>query len=151
MKSVVLLLILALVVAVLLIAFSTMSKPEVEVERIAIRNLEISHMDAEIAIVIHNHYPFGATVEKIVFDAYYVSDGKDRHLGSGEKDSFRVDSGATTVAIPMRVSNLGLLSALVEAATKGSVTVKVNGTATVAFPFISYDIPFEDLREIPIY
>ena len=151
MKGLVLLLILIAVIAVLLIVFNTMGTPEVEVERIAVTNLKITHMEADVGLLIQNPYPIGANIDKITFSMYYVGQGKERYLGSGEKEAFRINSGPTSVVIPVQVSNIGLLSALVEAATKGAITVKVNGTATIDLPFTSYEIPFEETQEINIY
>jgi LEA14-like dessication related protein len=100
-------------------------------------------MTVNTTVVIDNPNPLGATLDKVAFDVYYVDD-IEHYLGHGEQANIVIqENGNTTVAIPVKIGNVQALQAVASLIQKGSITLKVNGSAFVDLKALSYELPFE--------
>ena len=98
-------------------------------------------------VVVNNPNPVGANLNKVVFDVYYL-DNTPQYLGHGEK--YEVDirqDGNTSVTIPVTISNMQALKAIGTLAQKGSITLRVNGSAFVDVAVTEYEVPFTQEKE----
>lgn len=130
--------------------------PEVTVTDIALADLSLRSMTVNTTILVSNPNPVGANLNRIVFDVYYL-DGTPRYLGHGERHEVDISAnGNTSIAIPVIVDNLQALRAIGTLAEKGSITLRVNGSAFIDVAVTEYEVPFAksrtfDARDFDIY
>jgi len=124
-----------------------LKQPTAMVTDIELTDVSLRAMTVNTTVLIDNPNPIGANLKKIVFDVYYLDD-TPQYLGHGER--FDVDireNGNTSVIIPVTISNMQALSAIGTLARKGSITLRVNGSAFVDVKVIEFELPFEQSRE----
>jgi len=125
-------------------------KPTVTVSDIVLSDVSLQTMTVNTTVTIFNPNPVGARLNKVIFDVYYIDD--DAHyLGYGEQTGIDVkESGNTTVTIPVKIGNIPALQAIGSLVEKGSITLKVNGSASIDLKVTSYELPFEESREFRV-
>ena len=122
-------------------------EPVVSVQDIALYDVSFRAMTVNTTVVIYNPNPLGAKLNKVAFDVYYL-DEKDHYLGHGEKsDIFVKENGNTTVPIPVTIGNIPALQALGSFISKGSITIKVNGSAFIDIKLTSFEKQFGTTRQ----
>jgi LEA14-like dessication related protein len=122
-------------------------EPVVSVQDISLYDVSFRAMTVNSTIVIYNPNPVGAQLNKIAFDVYYL-DENENYLGHGEKSDIYVkENGNTTVTIPVTIGNIPALEALGSFVRKGSITLKVNGSAFIDVKVTSFEKRFEKSRQ----
>lgn len=124
-------------------------RPTVTVSDITVRGITLQTLDLDTHIIIDNPNPVGANLTRITLDIYYLENGEPKYLGHGEKYNVEVRSqGQTTVTVPVVVENQQIIRAVVEAARRGAITIRVSGSAFMDLRVTTFEIPFEASREV---
>lgn len=121
-------------------------QPTVTVKDIELTDVSLKMMTFNTTVVIFNPNAVGATLNRVAFDVYYLDDG-EHYLGHGERSTIDVkENGNTSVTIPVEISNVPALQAFGSLVQKGSLTVKVNGSAFVDIKVTEYELPFQQQK-----
>jgi LEA14-like dessication related protein len=117
--------------------------PMVSVSDIELSDVTFQTMTINATVVIFNPNPVGAKLNKVAFDVYSMDDVQD-YLGHGEQTGIDViSSGNTTVTIPVTLGNIQAIKAVTTLVGKGSVMLKVNGSAFIDIRVTSFEKQFE--------
>jgi LEA14-like dessication related protein len=117
-------------------------EPTVSVSDIAFSDISLKTMKVNTTVIINNPNPFGAKLNKVAFDVYYLDDAP-AYLGHGEQTNISViQNGNTTVTIPVTIENIQALNALGSLVRKGSITLNVNGSAFIDVKVTSFEKRF---------
>ncbi len=147
-------LVLFLIVAAIAISGCTqqVQKPTVSVSDITVTGITLQTLSLDTHVIIDNPNPVGANLTKIAFDLYYLDEnGQSRYLGHGEKYNVEVrKQGQTTVTVPVAIDNQQAVGAIIEAGKRGAVTIKASGSAFLDLKVTTFEIPFEESRQIVI-
>jgi len=123
-------------------------EPIVSVSDIALSNVSFSAITVNTTVTIFNPNPIGARVSRVTFDVYYLGDTWT-YLGHGEQTGFDVKSdGNTSVVVPVNIGTAPAIGAIGSLVRKGSLTVRVNGSAFVDIRVTSFEKQFEQSRVI---
>jgi LEA14-like dessication related protein len=126
---------------------SPLKEPTITVDDIALSDVSLKTMTVNTTVTIHNPNPIGATLNKVVFDLTYTDDTV-HYLGHGEQANIVVkENGNTTFTIPVKIDTVPALQATGSLVQKGSLMLKVNGSAFLDIKVTSYELPFERSRE----
>ena len=142
-----------LVFAVFLLTCGCMSEPPIKqptvtVSDISLADVSLRTLTVITTVLIDNPNPVGGHLNKVMFDVWYLDDGKPAYLGHGEQTNIDVkENGNTSVEIPVTISNLQALYALGSLSQKGSIVLMVNGSAFVDVKVTSWEMKFEKERE----
>jgi len=124
-------------------------KPTVSVSDITVRGITPQTLNLDAHVIIDNPNPVGANLTKIAFDLYYLENGQSKYLGHGEKYNVEIRSrGQTTVTVPVVIDNQQAVGAVLEAARRGAITIRVSGSAFLDLRVTTFEVPFEDRREV---
>jgi LEA14-like dessication related protein len=122
-------------------------EPSVSVSDIAVSDISLQALTVNTTITIFNPNPADAKLNKVAFDLYYLDDTRN-YLGQGEQTNIDViKNGNTTVTVPVTVGNVQALKALGSLVQKGSITLFVNGSASITVKATSFEKPFEQSKE----
>jgi LEA14-like dessication related protein len=117
-------------------------EPTVSVSDIAFSDISLKSMKVNTTVIINNPNPFGAKLNKVAFDVYYLDD-TPAYLGHGEQTNISmIQNGNTTVIIPVTIENIPALTALGSLVKKGSITLNVNGSAFIDVKVTSFEKRF---------
>ena len=126
---------------------SPVKEPTITVDHIALSDVSLQTLTVNTTVTIYNPNPVGATLSKVMFDVYSV-DETEHYLGHGEQTGIVVkENGNTTFTIPVKIGSVPALQATGSLVRKGSLVLKVNGSAFVDIRVKSYELPFERSRE----
>jgi LEA14-like dessication related protein len=121
-------------------------EPAVSVSDISLANVSLQAITVNTNVTIFNPNPIGARLDKVTFDVDYLDDSWN-YLGHGEKDNIDVKSnGNTTVIIPVTVGSAQAVNAVGSLVRKGSITIRVNGSAFIDVKVTSFEKRFEQSR-----
>ena len=124
-----------------------LKEPTVAVSDIALSDVSLQTMTVNTTVIISNPNPIGAKLNRVSFDVYYFDD-TEHYLGHGEQPGFDVGAlGNTSVTIPVKIGNIPALQAVGSLVRKGSITLKVNGSAFIDVKVTSFEKRFEQTRE----
>ena len=145
---------LPVVLAVLVIVIFTagctqpaLKDPVVTVGDISLSDVSLQAMTVNTTVNIFNPNPVGADLRKVAFDVWYL-DGTPHYLGHGEQSGITVkENGNTTVTIPVRIGTIPAAQGVGSLVRKGSILIRVNGTAAIDLKLTSWEKPFEQTRE----
>ena len=122
-------------------------EPVVTVTDIGLSDVSLRTLTVNTTVTIYNPNPIGARVSKAAFDIYYLDDTA-HYLGHGEQTNIVVrENGNTSVTVPVQIGTVPALQAVGTLLRKGTITVKVNGSAFVDLKAFTYELPFEQRRE----
>jgi LEA14-like dessication related protein len=126
---------------------SPVKEPVVSVSDIAVSDVSLQALTVNTTVNIYNPNPAGATLNKVAFDVFYLDD-TGHYLGHGEQAGIVVkENGNTSVTIPVKIGNIQALQAVGSLVRKGSIVLRVNGSASIDLRVYSYELPFERSRE----
>ncbi|MFO7967727.1 MAG: LEA type 2 family protein, partial [Archaeoglobaceae archaeon] len=126
-------------------------KPTATVDDVTVQDVSMSNLELDVRVIVNNPNPVGAQLTKVVFDMYYLKDGQQNYLGHGEKQDIDIrKEGETTITIPTTIDNKQAISALVELAKEGSVTLKLSGSAYIDMKATNFEVPFEENEVISL-
>lgn len=121
--------------------------PIVSVSGIELSDVSLQTMTVNATVVIFNPNPVGAKLNKVALDVYSMDDVQD-YLGHSEQTGIDViSSGNTTVTIPVTLGNIQAIKAVTTLVGKGSITLKVNGSAFIDIRVTSFEKQFEQSRQ----
>lgn len=123
-------------------------QPTVTVSDIELADVSLRAMTVNTTVLINNQNPVGGHLNQVMFDIWYLDEGKPVYLGHGEQSNIDVkESGNTSVEIPVTIGNLQALYALGSLSQKGSIVLMVNGSAFIDMKVTSWELQFEEERE----
>ncbi len=126
---------------------SPVKEPTITVDDIALSDVSLQTLTVNTTVTIYNPNPVGATLSKVAFDVYSLDD-TEHYLGHGEQTGIVVkEKGNTTFTIPVTIGSVPALQATGSLMRKGSLVLKVNGSAFLDIRVMSYELPFERSRE----
>lgn len=124
-------------------------QPVVTIADISLADVSLRAMTVNTTVNIYNPNPVGANLNKIVFDVWYL-DNTPQYLGHGERYEVDIrENGNTSLTIPVTISNMQALKAISSLAGKGSITLRVNGSAFIDVKVTEYELPFAQEKEVP--
>jgi LEA14-like dessication related protein len=122
-------------------------EPAISVSDISLANVSLQAITVNTNVTIFNPNPIGAKLNKVTFDIDYLDDSWN-YLGHGEQTNIDVkNNGNTTVTIPVTVGTVQAVSAVGSLIRKGSITLRVNGSAFIDVKVTSFEKRFEQSRE----
>ncbi|MDI6719042.1 MAG: LEA type 2 family protein [Methanomicrobiales archaeon] len=124
-------------------------EPAVTVEGLEIVDITPGSPGLLLHLNISNPNPLGATLDRVSFDLYLIEDGRRVFLGHGERGGFEIPPrGSTAVAVPVTLDNRSLIQALLLALRAGTVTIAVEGSATLDLGVTAFEVPFNQTTEL---
>jgi LEA14-like dessication related protein len=125
-------------------------EPAVTVSDIELSEVTLQAMRVNATVIIFNPNPLGAKLKSVAFDVWYIDD-TENYLGHGEQSGIDVASnGNTTLSIPVTIGNIQAIKAAATLIRKGSLTLKVNGSALIDVGVISFEKRFEQDRQFQV-
>jgi LEA14-like dessication related protein len=121
--------------------------PVVTVGEISLSDVSLQAMTVNTTVNIFNPNPVGADLKKVAFDVWYIDD-TSHYLGHGEQSGVSVkENGNTSLTIPVRIGTVQAVQGIGSLVRKGSILVRVNGSAVIDLTLTTYEKPFEQTRE----
>ena len=142
-----------IVVIVLLTAGCTqpaLEDPVVTVGNITLSDVSLQAMTVNTTVNIFNPNPVGADLKNVAFDVWYI-DESPHYLGHGEQSGITVkESGNTSITIPVKIGTVEAVQGVGSLIQKGTLLIRVNGSAAIDLKLTTYDKPFEQTREFSV-
>jgi LEA14-like dessication related protein len=142
--------VLVVFVVVILTAGCTqpaLKDPVVTVGDIALSDVSLQAMTVNTTVNIFNPNPVGADLKKVAFDVWYLDD-TPHYLGHGEQSGVTVkENGNTSITLPVRIGTVQAVQGVGSLVRKGSILIRVNGSAVIDLKLTTYEKPFEQTRE----
>ena len=134
-----------------------MEKPLVTVDDIDAKGITVTPgkgatMDLTVRVIVSNPNPVGAHLTKVVYDVYLVN-GKEKYLGHGEKHDIDIrKQGDTAIEIPTTLEfDFATLDKMLQSLQeRGSIKLKVSGSAYLDLKATTFEIPFERIKIIAL-
>jgi LEA14-like dessication related protein len=124
--------------------------PVVTVGDIALSDVSLQAMTVNTTVNIFNPNPVGADLKKVAFDVWYLDD-TPHYLGHGEQSGITVkENGNTSITIPVRIGTSQAAEGVGSLVQKGSILIKVNGSAVMDLKLTTYEKPFEQTRQFSV-
>jgi LEA14-like dessication related protein len=121
--------------------------PVVTVGEIALSDVSLQAMTVDTTVNIFNPNPVGADLKRIAFNIWYLDD-TPHYLGHGEQSNVTVkENGNTSITIPVKIGTIQAAQGMGSLVQKGSILIKVNGSASIDLKLATYEKPFEQTRE----
>jgi LEA14-like dessication related protein len=121
--------------------------PVVTVGDISLSDVSLQAMTVNTTVTIFNPNPVGADLRKVAFDVWYLDD-TPHYLGHGEHSGIMVkENGNTSVTIPVRIGTIQAAQGVGSLVRKGSILIRVNGSAVIDLKLTTWEKPFEQTRE----
>jgi LEA14-like dessication related protein len=143
-------LVLVVIAVVLITAGCTqpaLKDPVVTVGDISLSEVSLQAMTVNSTVNIFNPNPVGADLRKVAFDVWYLDD-TPHYLGHGEQSGITVkENGNTSVIIPVKIGTLQAAQGVGSLVRKGSILIRVNGSAFIDLKLTTYEKPFEQTQK----
>jgi LEA14-like dessication related protein len=124
--------------------------PVVTVGNITLSDVSLQAMTVNTTVNIFNPNPVGADLKKVAFDVWYVDDSV-HFLGHGEQSGIAVkENGNTSVTIPVSIGTVQAAQGVGSLVQKGTLLIRVNGSAVIDLKLTTYEKPFEQTREFTV-
>jgi LEA14-like dessication related protein len=123
-----------------------LKNPVVTIGDIALSDVSLQAMTVNTTVNIFNPNPVGVYLRKVTFDVWYLDD-TPHYLGHGEHGITVKENGNTSVIIPVRIGTVQAAQGVGSLVQKGSLLIRVNGSAVIDLKLTSYMKPFEQTRE----
>ena len=121
--------------------------PVVTVGDISLSDVSLQAMTVNTTVNIFNPNPVGADLKKVAFDVWYLDD-TPHYLGHGEQSGITVkENGNTSITIPVTIGTIEAAQGVGSLVQKGSILIRVNGSAVIDLKLTTYEKPFEQTRE----
>gem|GEM_PF-482063 len=140
-----------LTASILLCGCSALFKePTVTVGAIELADINATDLSLDITLNIDNPNLFGVMFKKITADVSCQNGNAWEPISHIEKEDIDIDSGSSSVVIPVSAKNADIIKAGFRLLTVGEITIQVTGVAEPSFFGISPQIPFSETRTIPL-
>ena len=121
--------------------------PVVTIGDIALSEVSLQAMMVNTTVNIFNPNPVGADLRKVAFDVWYLDD-TPHYLGHGERSGITVkENGNTSVTIPVRIGTVQAAQGVGSLVQKGSILIRINGSAVIDLKLTTYEKPFEQTQK----
>ncbi len=145
----------ALILLLLILCMSTgcsmlLKEPTITVKEIALKDISLSELTLSIVLEVDNPNLFGITFSSITGSASFLHDGEYQPLSTMKSGEVRIERGINTITIPVHAKNIDLLKAGFTMFTDREITIQIEGVASPSFFGISPQIPFSDIKTIPL-
>jgi LEA14-like dessication related protein len=116
--------------------------PVVTVGDISLADVSLKAMTVNTTINVFNPNPIGADLKNVTFDVWYIDDA-EHYLGHGERSGISIkENGNTSMTIPVRIGTIQAAQGTASLVRKGSITIRVNGSAFIDLKLITYEKKF---------
>ena len=120
--------------------------PVVTVGDITLSDVSLQAMTVNTTVNIFNPKPVGADLKNVAFDVWYQDD-TPHYLGRGEQSGITVkENGNTSIAIPVRTGTVLAAHGVGSLVQKGSILIRINGSAVIDLNLTTYEKPFEQTQ-----
>lgn len=124
--------------------------PVVTVGNITLSDVSLQAMTVNTTVNIFNPNPVGADLRKVAFDVWYIDDSP-HYLGHGEQSGVSVkENGNTSIMIPVKIGTVQAAQGVGSLIQKGTLLIRVNGSAAIDLKLTTYTKPFEQTREFSV-
>lgn len=124
--------------------------PVVTVGNITLSDVSLQAMTVNTTVNIFNPNPVGADLRKVAFDVWYIDDSP-HYLGHGEQSGVTVkENGNTSIMIPVKIGTVQAAQGVGSLIQKGTLLIRVNGSAAIDLKLTTYTKPFEQTREFSV-
>ncbi|MBN1167002.1 MAG: LEA type 2 family protein [Methanospirillaceae archaeon] len=127
-----------------------LKEPTITVKEIALEDISLSELTLSIVLEVDNPNLFGITFSSITGSASFLHDGEYQPLSTMNSGEVTIERGINTVTIPVHAKNIDLLKAGFTLFTDREITIRIEGIASPSFFGISPEIPFSDIKTIPL-
>lgn len=124
--------------------------PAVTIGEIALSDVSLQAMTVNTTIIIFNPNTVGADLERVAFDVWYIDD-MPQYLGHGEQSDIQVkENGNTSITIPVKIGTAEAAQAVGSLVRKGTLRIRINGSATIDLRLTTFEKPFEQTRDFSV-
>ena len=127
---------------------TALRNPEVELDRVMVRDVGVRGGSLDLLVGFENPNPFDLRGTEVVlgFDVEGSHVGDVRHT-----DTFSLDRGGrTTLTLPLRFEWAGVGSALRLALSSGEIPYEMKGEVTIQTPWGAQSVPFTREGRVPL-
>ena len=124
--------------------------PEITVKNIALTSFSLSSLSLGVTLAVVNRNPIGVKIKSLTFNVFYQDGDNWTYLTCGSQKDITIRTGPSEITIPVTVSNMKLMSALVFIVAKGQITLRVKGEAVLDILGFSPKIPFMHVTTVPL-
>ena len=127
---------------------NALKDPEVSLERVLLRDVNVRGGELELQLGLENPNPFDLRGTEIALGF----DVEGSHVGDVRyADEFELDQGRrTTLALPLRFEWAGVGTALQAALSSGEIPYQMKGQLTIQAPWGPQSVPFTREGRVPI-
>jgi LEA14-like dessication related protein len=129
---------------------SLVKEPQIDVKDVAVTSYSPQEINLNVTLNVDNPNPVGVAIKSVVFDLYYQQGSDWIAVGHGEGGGYDIKPGMNEISVPVTVKSSELLSAGINALTKGEITVQIRGTAVPDLFGLNPKIPFSQTKTIPV-
>jgi LEA14-like dessication related protein len=127
---------------------SSLQDPEVKLERVLVRNVDVRGGELELQLGLENPNPFDLRGTEIALGF----DIEGSHVGDVRyADDFNLEQGGrTTLSLPLRFEWAGVGTALKTALSSGEIPYDMKGQLTIRTPWGAQSVPFTREGRVPL-
>lgn len=125
-------------------------EPTVTVGAIDLADINATDLSFDITLNIDNPNLFGVMFKKITADVSRQNGNTWEPISHIEKEDIDISSGSSSIVIPVSAKNADILKAGFRLLKAGEITIQVAGVAEPSFFGIYPQIPFSQIRTIPL-
>jgi LEA14-like dessication related protein len=127
---------------------SALQDPEVKLERVVVRDVDVRGGELELQLGLENPNPFDLRGTEIALGF----DVEGSHIGDVRyADDFNLEQGGrTTLSLPLRFEWAGVGTALKTALSSGEIPYDMKGQLTIQTPWGAQSVPFTREGRVPL-
>ena len=127
---------------------NALQDPEIELERVQVRDVGVRGGELELQLSLDNPNPFDLRGTEIALGF----DVEGSHVGDVRyADDFNLDSGRrTALSLPLRFEWAGVGTALKAALSSGQIPYDMKGQLTIQTPWGAQSVPFTREGTVPL-
>jgi len=119
-----------------------LKEPDISVKGVSPRSAGLNELVLDVTLDVQNQNAMGITLKTLSFDVFYQKGDEWIFLSHGEQNGIAIKPGNNEVTVPVTVQNSALLGSLFDLVTRGSITLKIEGTAAPDFRLFAPNVPF---------
>jgi LEA14-like dessication related protein len=127
---------------------SALQDPEVKLERVLVRDVDVRGGELELQLGLENPNPFDLRGTEIALGF----DVEGSHVGNVRyADDFNLEQGGrTTLSLPLRFEWAGVGTVLKTALSSGEIPYDMKGQLTIQTPWGAQSVPFTREGRVPL-
>ena len=140
-----------LIAAIFLCGCSALfQEPTITVGSVELAYINATDLGLDVTLNMNNPNAFGVTFQKITANVSYLKDDNWEPLSHVESENVNIETGESTVLLPVSAKNADLIKAGFQVLIQGEITIQVEGIAQPSFFGLAPEIPFSKTKTIPI-